>query len=109
MRKLGRAFQIAGGAGVQVVQRHLFGGMAAQRHGDDAEQRGLAQVIIFFGRQTQRVTSGLAAGHNSHQMHIVALGQNIGDHSMTRLVVGHNMAVAGRHLVLFFSGPSARG
>ena len=73
--------------------------MAAQPHRHEVHQLAVGLQIILFRRQRQRVAARLPARDDGNQVHLVAVGQDVPDDGVTRLVDGDHALVALRHLV----------
>ena len=73
--------------------------MTAQPHRHEVHQLAVSLQIVLFRRQGQRVAARLPARDDGNQVHLVAVGQDVPDDGVTRLVDGDHALVALRHLV----------
>ena len=92
-RHLGGPFQVVGGAGADFLEADFFGGASAQRKSHVVEYLvALHQVAILLW-QRERVPARHPARHDGDFAHGVAFGQHVGDQGVSRLVVGHDLAL----------------
>lgn len=80
--------------------------MTAQPHRHEVHQLAVSLQIVLFRRQGQRVAARLPARDDGNQVHLVAVGQDVPDDGVTRLVDGdHALGRAASPWWLRFSGP----
>ena len=91
---LRRLFQVARCAGGELAQIKLLRGMTAQPHRHEVHQLAVSLQIVLFRRQGQRVAARLPARDDGNQVHLVAVGQDVPDDGVTRLVDGDHALVA---------------
>ena len=99
----GRAFEVVGGSGGEVVEHQLLGGSASHHHRDRADQVVPGPRVPLLRREVGGDAQGAAARDDRDLVHRIGARHQPGHQRVARLVVGGVAAfLLGHHQALAF-------